>query len=173
VLSIGVNSLIDLTGIKAFQGKVVLIKDYQRDSVSQKLLHCDFCAVDPRRPLTVSVPLHFVGKAPGVEEGGVQEPLLRELEVSCLPTSIPDGIDVNVESLGIGDSVHVKDLELPEAVEVLVDPEVSVVHVVAPRLEVTVEEEPEEVPEGEEAEAEGEKPEGEKPAAPEAPEAGE
>ena len=79
-----------------------------------------------------------------------------------------------MESLGIGDSVHVKDLELPKGVEVLVDPEISVVHVVAPRLEITVEEEPEEVPEGEaEAEAEGEKPEGEKPAAPEAPEAGE
>jgi large subunit ribosomal protein L25 len=127
--------------------------------------------VDPRRPIHISVPLHFVGKAVGVEEGGVQEPLLREVEVSCLPTSIPEGIDVNVESLRIGDSVYVKDLELPAEVEVLADPEASVIHVVAPRLEVTVaEEEAEEAPEAEaeaEAEAEGKKEE------PEASEAGE
>jgi large subunit ribosomal protein L25 len=167
VVSGGLRSLIDLTGMKAFKGKVVLVKEYQRDPVSRKLLHCDFCAIDPRQKLTISVPLHFVGKAPGVEEGGVQEPLLREVEVSCMPTAIPDGIDVNVESLGIGDSVYVKDLEFPEGVEVLTDLEVGVVHVAAPRLEVTPAEEEaaeaaegEEAPEGE-AEAEGGKPEAE------------
>jgi large subunit ribosomal protein L25 len=170
VVSTGANALIDLKGIRGVKGKLVLVKECQRDPVSRQILHCDFCAVDPKRRINVSVPLHFVGKPPGVEEGGVLEPLFRELEVACLPLAIPESIDVNVEALNIGDSVYVRELDLPADVELQVDAELPVVHVAAPRLEVVeaAEEAPEEAAEGE-AEGEAEA----KPGKTEASEAGE
>jgi large subunit ribosomal protein L25 len=171
ILSTGANALIDLGGIKAVKGKLVIIKEYQRDPVSRMLLHCDFYAVDTRREIHVDVPFRFVGKAPGIEQGGHLEPLLREVEVACLPLAIPDGIDVSVDSLMIGDSIHLRDLQMPEGVRPLADPDLAVVHVGAPRIEAEptpAEGEAEEVPEGE-GEGEGE---GEKKDTTEAPEAG-
>ncbi len=165
------NALVDLKGPKDVKGKLVLIKEAQRDPVSRSLLHCDFYAVDVNKKITVSVPLHFVGKAPGVELGGILEPVLREAEVACLPLSMPDSIDVSVEHLGIGNSVHLGEIQFPEGVESLGDPGATVVHVITPR----VEEEP--TPAEEEAvaaEGEGEAPkEGEEAPATETPEASE
>ena len=158
LISAGANALIDLKGIRGIKGKLVLVKECQRDPVSRRILHCDFCAVDPKRRVHVSVPVHFIGRAEGVEAGGVLEPLFRELEVSCLPLSIPEAIDVNVESLKMGDSIHIREVDLPEGVELLVDPELPLVNVAIPRLEVVeaVEEEAAEAVEGEAApEAEG------------------
>lgn len=152
-----VKSLISLKGPKQLKGRLVLIKELQRDPVTRRLTHCDFFAVDVERQIHVSVPVRLLGKAKGVELGGILEPLLREIEVSCLPLAIPESIEANVEELMIGDSIHVRDLVFPQGVEPLAEPEVAVVHVGAPR----VEEEPvaaaEEVPaEGEAAPAEGE-----------------
>jgi large subunit ribosomal protein L25 len=163
------NALVDLKGPKDVKGKLVLIKDAQRDPVSQSLLHCDFYAVDVKKKIQVNVPLQFTGKAPGVEEGGILEPVLREVEVACLPLAMPESIEVSVDHLGIGGSVHTRELTLPEGVESLGDPDAVVVHVVTPR----VEEEPEPTEEEAVEAVEGEAPkEGEEPAA-ETPEAGE
>ncbi len=86
--------------------------------------------------LTIEVPIHYVGRAPGViEQGGVLEPLLRDLQVSCLPLAIPESFEVDVSELSIGDAIHIRDVDLPEGVEALGDPDLSVVHVVAPRVE--------------------------------------
>jgi large subunit ribosomal protein L25 len=128
------NALLDLKGAKQVEGKIVLLKDVQRDPVRRSLIHCDFLVVDPRRPITVSVPLHFVGKPKGLEDGGVLEPLLRELEIRVLPLSIPDSIDVEVSGLGVGDSIHVRELRVPEGAEVMDDAEQAVVHVIVPRM---------------------------------------
>lgn len=152
VLHHGANILLDLTGPDALSGKLVLIKDCQRDSVSQRLLHCDFYAVDLEKPILVGIPIRLEGRPHGVEMGGVLEPLIRDLEVSCLPLAIPDSINVDVSELDIGGSVHVRDLVLPEDVDPQVDPSDTVVHVIAPRVEE------EETPEEEEALAEGEAP---------------
>jgi large subunit ribosomal protein L25 len=153
IVAAGANALIDLKGPKSVKGRLVLIKELQRHSVSRKLLHCDFYAVDTKQEIHVEVPLHFVGKPPGVEQGGHLETLLREIEVACLPLSIPDSIDVPVDTLMIGDSVRASELHFPEGVRSLVDPEVSVVQVGAPRIEEeptpAEAEEPEEAPEGE------------------------
>lgn len=131
----GTNALFDLSGDAAFKGKMFLVKEAQRDPVSRGLLHCDFFSVDTRRTIHVAIPLLFEGKPAGVEMGGVLEPLMRELDVSCLPLAIPDAIRLDVSGLEIGDALHVRDLTIPEGVEVLADESANVVHVIAPRIE--------------------------------------
>ena len=69
--------------------KAVLMREVQRHPVTDDILHVDFLEVDLTERLVVSVPLHFVGKAVGVVDGGVLQPILREVEVECLPTEIP------------------------------------------------------------------------------------
>jgi large subunit ribosomal protein L25 len=135
VLQRSVNALLDLKGIQAVEGRIALLKELQRDPVRRTPLHCDFYVIDPEKPISISVPLHFEGKPRGVEQGGVLEPLLRELEVSCLPLAIPETISVQVGELEIGQSIHVEQLVLPEGVSPTGDPSRAVVHVAAARLE--------------------------------------
>src|SRR5579883_3372706 len=85
--------------------------------------------------LTVSVPLHFVGKAAGVVEGGILQPLLREVEVECLPTEIPEFIAVDVTHLAIHEAVHVGELTLPAGVTAITDRTQPVVTVLPPTVE--------------------------------------
>lgn len=152
VLRTGANTLIDLKGLKDVKGKLVLIKEVQRDPVSQRLIHCDVYAVDANKKLHISVPIHFVGKPSGVEkQGGVLETLALEVEVTCLPFSIPDKISIDVSNLEIGDTVHLRDLTLPDGVEAVTDESLALAHVSAPRAE-EVEAAPE-VPAEEAAEA--------------------
>ncbi|MDD9988832.1 MAG: 50S ribosomal protein L25 [Spirochaetaceae bacterium] len=129
----------------------VLIKDYQTDRITDKLLHIDFLEVVAGRTLRTHVPLHFQGTPIGVREGGILETLLRELHVECLPRDLPESMDIDIEGLDSGDSIHVRDLDTPEGVRVL-SPADQVVCLVAHRL---AEEEEEEVDE-EEIEEEGE-----------------
>jgi large subunit ribosomal protein L25 len=147
VLQRGTNTLIDLKGPKEVAEKLVLVKEVQRDPLSRKFVHCDLFAVDTAKKITVSVPIHIEGKAAGVEMGGVLEPVMRELEVSCLPLSIPEAFSLDVSPLGIGESLHVSDIALPEDVETAVDLSFTVIHVIAPRVEEAVEEEAAEVEE--------------------------
>jgi len=127
------NQLMDLKGPAEVEGKPVLVKEFQRDPVSRHLVHCDFYAVDTSRKILITVPLHFVGKAKGVELGGVLEALLREVEVRCLPTAIPSVLNVDVSALDVGDALHTSEIVLPEGVELASDPKLSMAHVIASR----------------------------------------
>lgn len=160
-LAKGVNALVDLHGIPEVEGKIVLVKEVLRDPVKRTPLHCDLYAIDVNRKIQVDVSIHFVGRSRGVEMGGVLEPLMREIEVSCLPLAIPGAFEIDVSELDIGDVRHVSDIDLPEGVEILGEIDRGVVHVIEARLAIVEEEEAAEegeVPEGEEA------PEGEAPA---------
>jgi len=146
----GMNTLIDLrvTGGGAFDGKTVLIKEVQRDPITNAPLHADFFALDMTHTIDVEVPIYVTGTAVGVSlMGGILDHVLREIEVECLPGSIPDEIVVDVSALDIGDSIHIRDLVLPAGVELRSDPVLSVVSVVAPKA---IEDE---LPEAEEAAA--------------------
>ena len=103
----------------------------------------------------MTVPLHFVGKAAGLDFGGIVEHPLREVEVSCLPKSIPDAVEVDVSPLNIGDSLHVRDLQLPEGVTLVSDGDLAVALVEQPAAaeEPTAAEGEEVVAEGAEGEA--------------------
>jgi len=126
----------------------VLIKEVQRDPITNAPLHADFFALDMTHTIDVEVPIHVTGTAVGVSlMGGILDHVLREIEVECLPGSIPDEIVVDVSALEIGDSIHIRDLVLPAGVELRSDPDLSVVSVVAPKA---IEDE---LPEAEEAAA--------------------
>jgi large subunit ribosomal protein L25 len=115
--------------------RMVLLREMQRHPVTGAVLHTDFYEVDLTERLTVSVPLHFVGKAAGVVEGGILQPLLREVEVECLPTEIPEFIAVDVTHLGIHEAVHVGELTLPAGVTPIADRAQPVVTVLPPTVE--------------------------------------
>lgn len=112
----------------------VLLKALQRDPVRGAFMHADFYEVDLTKRVTVSVPVQTQGRAPGVElEGGILDHPVRELELSCLPEAIPKNIAADVSALGLGQSLHVGDLQLPEGVELRTGAELAVATVVAPR----------------------------------------
>ncbi len=150
VLRTSSNPVIDLLGPVEVKGRLVLLKECQRDPVTRRVVHCDFYQVDTSKTIQVAVPLRLEGKSHGVEMGGVLEPLLREIEVSCLPLAIPDSLSIDVSELEIGDARHASDLVLPEGVELVTEETASIVHVIAPRVEE------EEAPAEEEVAVEGE-----------------
>lgn len=135
----GRNTLITLK----FDGKkekerVALLKDLQLSPLKREYIHADLYEVLMDEKITSRIPIHFVGKAVGVKEGGIEQHLRRELDIRCLPGNLMDFIEVDVTSLAVGDSLHVRDLKLPEGVEVL-DPAVdTIVSVVAPTVEKVV-----------------------------------
>jgi large subunit ribosomal protein L25 len=147
----------------------VMIKELQTHPVSGRFLHIDFYEIDLERKIRAMVPVVTSGQSKGVELGGLLQTVRHEVEVFCLPTQIPETIEVDVTDLDIGDSIHVEEIQLEGDVEILFDVNFTVVTVYAPKVEAEPEEEEEELEE-EAAEAEGEEAEAEQ-EAPEATEA--
>jgi large subunit ribosomal protein L25 len=111
-----------------------LIRDVQYDPLSHDILHLDFQHISLTESVEVQVAVHVTGLAVGVKDGGgILELITRHVEVRCLPTAIPSSLDVDVSHLGVGDSVHVRDLIVPD-VEILTDPSATVATVVAPTV---------------------------------------
>lgn len=113
----------------------VLIKDYQRDPVSEELLHVDFMEVSLEKLVKVTVRLDIVKQPIGIKMGGIMQHRLREVEVECLPTQIPERFEVNAESIEIGHSLHVSDLQVPEGVKIVTDSSEVILLVSAPAVE--------------------------------------
>jgi len=133
--------------------KKVVIKDVQIHPVTDKILHVDLMGIRMDKEIEVHIPIHFEGIPEGVKMGGIQQSTLRELVIRGLPGELPDVINVDVADLEVGDSIHVKDIDVP-GVTVVTDEELAVVSVVTPKIveEVVLEEELEEGVEGEEGE---------------------
>jgi len=111
-----------------------LIREIQRHPIKRQILHVDFQALVAGEKVTVNIPITLIGIPEGVKlEGGVMEQPLRELEIEVDPSNIPDHFELDVSTLKIGDSLHVSDIKAPEGVQILDDPETSVVVVAAPR----------------------------------------
>lgn len=115
--------------------KVALVKEMQFHPVTGEVVHADFYEVNLSAKIRVKVPLHFVGKAEGVVRGGILQPVVREVEVECLPMDIPEYFDVEVTSLDIGHSLHIKDLPMPEGVTATYESNLTLVTVVPPTVE--------------------------------------
>lgn len=111
----------------------VLVREVQRDPVTGAILHLDFHQISLTKKLTIQVPIHLVGTPVGVDDGGILQHALRDLEIECLPTAIPEKIQVDVSHLKIGDSVHVGDIKVENA-EILSDSKSSIVSVVPPTV---------------------------------------
>ncbi|HVN23541.1 MAG TPA: 50S ribosomal protein L25 [Syntrophorhabdales bacterium] len=112
----------------------VMLKDLQRATLSDVVLHIDFLQVSMERAVQVEVPIHLVGDPVGVVKGGVIEQHLRSIMVESLPGQIPEKIDVDISALDIGDSVHVNEISLP-GIKLLAPPDVAVVGVTPPQAE--------------------------------------
>jgi large subunit ribosomal protein L25 len=123
------------SGAKDLQKRVALVREVQHHPVDGGILHVDFYEVDLTQRLRVTVPLHFVGKAKGVAEGGILQPIIREMEVECLPTDIPQFIEVDVTPLDIHDAVHLADVPMPASVTAVVETNEAVVTVLPPSVE--------------------------------------
>jgi large subunit ribosomal protein L25 len=114
--------------------QTAIIREVQRDPISHDILHLDFHHISLTEKVTIEVNVHLVGVPDGVKNGGgILEHITRSVEVECLPTQIPAHIDADVSALGIGDSVHVSDLVVANAV-ILSDPEVTIATVVPPTV---------------------------------------
>jgi large subunit ribosomal protein L25 len=131
----GVNTLISLKYDGAGDLRV-LVKEYQLDPVSHKLLHVDFYRVAMDKVLRVTVPIHLTGESKGVkDEGGIVDFVHRDLEVECLPADIPEHITVDISGLMLHDGVRVRDLPQNDKWKAVSDADMLIVHVVPPKVE--------------------------------------
>jgi large subunit ribosomal protein L25 len=135
----GTSSIIDLN-IDG-QNQEVLVKAVQMDKRKRIPQHVDFYAVMAGQAVEVNIPISLIGTAEGVRDGGVLDVQKRDVLISILPRLIPQHIDVDVSSLKIGDSLHVRDLRsiLPAEAEILDDEDITLLAVVPPRAEEPVE----------------------------------
>ena len=138
--------------------KKCVIREVQWEPVTGVPLHVDLLGVKLTEKITVELPVVITGTAIGVKnEGGILQPIQREIQVEGLPLDIPESVEIDVSELGIGDSIRVADLQL-EKLTIVTDESQSLVAVIAPKAieeEVAVEEEIE-GEEGEEGAEEGE-----------------
>jgi large subunit ribosomal protein L25 len=115
------------------QNSPALLKDYQVDPVTRKVLHADFQKIDLVRPVTVQVPLTLVGKAIGVERGGQLQLGEREITVSGLPNNIPTVIEADVTPLGLGQTMHLSQVKLPESLSLVKTADLPVAVIAVPK----------------------------------------
>ena len=139
----GANTLITLK-LDGDESRV-MVKEYQLDPVTHRLLHPDFYQLAMDRAVTVTVPINIRGEAKGVKlDGGMLDFITREVQVECLPTDIPERIDVDVTELMLHQSIRLRDLPENPKWKTLNEPETMLVHVVLPKAEEAVAEEAEE-----------------------------
>jgi large subunit ribosomal protein L25 len=124
------------------QVQSALLKDLQFDSLGDHVLHVDFVRVDMAETLRIHVPLHCTGTAKGQAAGGLLEHRFSELEVECLPGNIPESIEISVRDLDVGQSIHVRELALPDGVTCPLDPDTVLASVTVVVEEVEEEEAP-------------------------------
>jgi len=111
-----------------------ILKDYELHPITDRPLHADFQALEDGRKVTLTVPIHFQGIPLGQKNGGDTQMIVRELEISVLPENIPAQIEINIEDLAIGDSIHIYDLDVDYDIKMASAQ--TLVTVVAPHIEV-------------------------------------
>ena len=121
----------------AKSSRLALIQEVQHHPLKRNVLHVDFHAVRADEKLHAEIPVEPTGEADGVKNfGGILEINLHSVEVECLPKDLPDIIIIDVSRLGVGDAIHIKDLQLPEGVTIRGDGELTVVRVAPPTVEI-------------------------------------
>lgn len=155
--AVGENIIINLE-LGKNEPETVMLKEIQIDPVSMKVLHVDFVRVSLEERVTAHVPITLAGTASGIAEGGIQEFLLRELQIECEVGNLPEHIEIDVSSLEIRDQIRVSDIELVEGMNIIDDLSTIIITIAAPTVIEEVEEEGIEIEEEEmEPEVIGEK----------------
>ena len=163
----GENTIIEMQVEDSDIKKKVLLKEAHLDTLTSNTIHLDFYEINESEKVKVSCPLKFTGKPEGVKNGGVIQTLANEVQVQCLPENIPNNIEIDIAHLEIGETFRVEDLTEVEGVDIVSNPNSTVLSILAPRLitetqEASSEEEGEEQQEesSEEKPAESDKEEG-------------
>lgn len=129
---------------KGSDSKMVMLKELQTDPVKDIYLHADFYEVSMDKKLTLDIPIRLINTPQGVKDGGILQHVRRELNISCLPDKLIESIDVDVSALEIGESLHIRDINLPEGITTSQEDKLTVAVVVAPSVSAVEEEEEEE-----------------------------
>ncbi|MFO7765660.1 MAG: 50S ribosomal protein L25 [Pelovirga sp.] len=125
----GMNTLITLRGA-GLDSKVVVLKDAPVHALRRDILCADLYAINLTRKGYFMVPVNVEGISKGQKMGGSTQVIRKELEVYCLPTQVPQSIDINVEELEIGDTVHIEEITAPEGVELVHEVNFTVITVI-------------------------------------------
>jgi len=131
----GIGSTIFKLSIDGGKPVDVMVKDLKHDVLKGTVEHVDFWAINMKETVTTSVPVNYIGSAEGEKTGGIMVHELREVSVEALPNDLPDGIDIDVSALEVGQSLHVRDLVAPKGVTIHDDPDTIVCAVMAPAKE--------------------------------------
>ncbi|MEA1962439.1 MAG: 50S ribosomal protein L25 [Bacillota bacterium] len=107
----------------------VLIRSYQKHPISGKLIHLDFLMVQANEKITSEIGIQWLGEEEIEKTGNLVQIIGRNVDISCLPTDIPDTLQMNISSLGVGDKVVAGDLTLPEGVELVTDAETTLLNI--------------------------------------------
>jgi large subunit ribosomal protein L25 len=130
----GANTLIKLT-LDGGESQV-MVKEYQLDPISHSLLHADFYQLAMDRAITVTVPIVVKGEPKGVkQQGGLLDFVTREIQVECLPTDIPEHIDIDVSELMLHQAIRLRDVPENPKWKPISDADTMLVHVVMPKAE--------------------------------------
>ncbi len=113
--------------------QAALLKDYQVDPLSRKVIHADFYRVDPDKPVTIKVPVVLSGKPVGVEKGGQLQPGVRDVNITVLPAQAPSELVVDVSALALGQSLHLSQVAVPEGMKLAYSTDLPVATVVIPK----------------------------------------
>jgi len=130
----GEHALINLKveGGKEGAEKLALIKDYQIDPRNGELIHVDLMEVAMNEKVKIPVAVYLAGSSIGVKEGGILQHNLREVEIECLPTQIPEHLEINISALKVNESLHVRDMKVAEGIKILTDGDATVVTIQPP-----------------------------------------
>jgi large subunit ribosomal protein L25 len=144
----GKNSIFQLS-LRGTSPLNVMISEIQQHPITNQIIHLDFKQINMKKPITTTVPITIIGQADGVKDGGVIQFQTRELTIRCLPSQIPDHLSLYVSGLKIGDTVMVRDLDIPQGVEVQHEADEVICSIIPPRMQPVEEEPGEEVKEPE------------------------
>lgn len=115
--------------------QLAVIRDIQRDPVTERIIHLDLMRVDVNKKIDIEVAVHGIGTPVGLRDGGVLEQVLRTIHMRCLPTQVPSHLEVEISQLGIGQAIHVSDLKFEAGIEVRNHATDVIFHVAIPRKE--------------------------------------
>ncbi len=131
----GGNVLVNLE-ITGDKSRTVMFKEVSRHPLKGTVMHVDLLEVNMNETVVVEVPVHLTGKAAGLAFGGIVQHETRTISIECLPSQIPDSLDVDITPLNVGQSFHVKDIKLAQGLTAIDDPDLTIVSIVSPTAEV-------------------------------------
>jgi large subunit ribosomal protein L25 len=124
---------LDIVGDKS---RTVMFKEVVRHPLRGTVMHVDLLEVNMNELVEIEVPVHLTGKAAGLAYGGIVQHETRTITIECLPSQIPDSIDVDITALNVGQSLHVKDIPLASGLKAVDDADLTIVSIVSPTAEV-------------------------------------